>query len=118
MSINKDLYNRLSAQVEELSNLGFEKEASYFAPKIYSNIIREQDDDLKVAPDNLELSVQAELLSCLIKVADFYGVSHIPLEDFLPHLEEDANSFISKYKKLQNITASHSPFEDKLPGEK
>jgi hypothetical protein len=118
MSINKKLYDRLSAQIEELPNLGFEKEAGHFAPKIYSLSTREDHAMTTVDPEDLELSVQADLLSSLIKVADFYGVSHLALEEYLPHLEEDANIFIKKYKNLQKITSAYSPFEEKLPGEK
>lgn len=117
MSINKTLYNRLSAQIEELSNLGFEKEASHFAPKVYGLSTRDDSSEPKFTPQDLELAIQADLLSALIKVADFYGASHIALDEVLPYLEEDAGFIIDKYKKIQKIALISSPMEEKLPGE-
>lgn len=118
MSINKKLYNRLSAQIEELDHLGFKKEAGYFNSKLASISIRDDDSGYKVNPDDLELSVQADLFSSLIKVADFHGVSHVAMDDVIPLLERQAKELIAAYKAAQNITDVISSFEEPVPGEK
>lgn len=118
MSINKKLYNRLSAQIEELDHLGFKKEAGHFNAKLANISIRDDDSGYKVNPDELELAVQADLFSSLIKVADFHGISHIAMDDVIPLLESQAKELILAYKKAQNITDVVSSFEDPVPGEK
>jgi hypothetical protein len=118
MSINKKLYNRLSAQIEELDHLGFKKEAGFLNSKLASVSIRDDDSGYKVDSDELELSVQADLFNSLIKVADFHGVSHIAIDDVLPLLEKQAKELISSYQEIQHITEAVSSFEEPVPGEK